>query len=118
MRCSGVDVSAPKVEEPQGEVRHQLPSGGGGPSRQGDTDGDAALAATSPQRQVDRRSVADVQPEAPGLAPILGAGLSLSTGPDYATTGPLAGPLGLSEVQEAAWACAQGDAWDRTDFPA
>ena len=53
-----------------------------------------------------------------GLAPILRAVLSLGAVSDHASTGPFLGPLGLSEIQEAAWSYAPGGALDRTDFPA
>ena len=62
---------------------------------------DSELAAAIAQRQVDRGSVADVQPDPSGLAPILRAVLSLGGVSDDASTGPLAGPLGLAEIQEA-----------------
>ena len=61
----------------------------------------------------NRRSVADVQPDDPRLAPILRAVLSLGAVSADAPTGSIAGPLGRSEIQEAARTFAQGDTLGR-----
>ena len=60
----------------------------------------------------------DVQPEDPGLASVLRAVLSLGAVSGNAPTGSVAGPLGLSEIQEAARPSAPGDALDCAHFPA
>jgi len=56
--------------------------------------------------------------EDPGLAAILRAVLSPGHVPLHASTGSLAGPLGVSEIPEAARSFAQGNALDCAHFAA
>ena len=52
----------------------------------------------------------------PWLAGILRAVLSLGVISVHASTGPLAGPLGESEIQKAAWSFTAGDTLDCAHF--
>ena len=53
--------------------------------------------------------MADVQPDYSRLAPVLRAVLPVGALSADASTGSIVGPLGRSEIQEAAQAFAQGD---------
>ena len=61
----------------------------------------------------NRGSVADVQPDHSRLAPVLRAVLPVGALSADAATGSIVGPLGRSEIQEAAQAFAQGDSLGR-----
>jgi len=98
----GYTFRAAEIEESVREVLHQFQPGSfrqGGESHAGR---DSKLGPASTQRQAHRGSVPDVQPEDPWLAPILRAVLSLGAVSADAPTGSIAGPLGRTEVQEAA----------------
>ena len=114
----GYTFSAEEIEESVREVLHQLQPGHFRQSGEVDPGGDSKLEPAFTQRQGDRRSVPDVQPDDSGLAAILRAVLSLGALSADASTGSLAGPLGLSEIQKAARTSAQGDALGGADFPA
>ena len=113
----GLHFSAAKIEESEGEVLHQFQSGCFRQSGEVDSGRDSKLEPAFTQRQVDRRSVPDVQPGDSGLAPILRAVLPLGALPADASTGSVTGPMGLSEIQKAARTSAQGDALGGADFP-
>jgi RNA-directed DNA polymerase len=85
-----------------GEVLHQLQPGSFRQGGESDSGRDSKLEPAFTQRQANRGSVPDVQPEDAGLAPILRAVLSLGAVSADAPTGSIAGPMGLSEIQEAA----------------
>src|ERR1019366_972070 len=116
-RFSRLHFSAAKVEESEGEVLHQLQSGCFRQSGEVDSGRDSKLEPALTQRQVDRRSVPDVEPGDRGLAPILRAVLPFGALSADAPTGSVTGSMGLSKVQKAARTPAQGDALGSADFP-
>jgi len=118
VRFSRLHVSAAAIEESSGKVLPQLQSGCFRQSGEGDPGGDSKLEPAFTQRQADRGSFPDVQPGDSGLASILRAVLPLGALPADASTGSIPGPLGLSEIQKAAWTFAQGDALGGAHFPA
>src|ERR1019366_6112342 len=113
IRFSGLHVSAAEVEESFRQVLHQLQPGSFRQGGESDSGRDSKLGPASAQRQANRGSVPDVQPEDPRLAPILRAVLSLGAVSADASTGSIAGPLGRAEIQEAARAFAQSDTLGR-----
>src|ERR1017187_3358504 len=113
IRFSWLHVSAAEIEESQGEVLHQLQPGSFRQSGESDSDRDSKLGPASTQRQANRGSVPDVQPDHSRLAPVLRALLPVGALSADASTGSIAGPLGRAEVQEVAWSFAQGDTLGR-----
>jgi hypothetical protein len=98
IRFSGLHVSATEIEESQGEILQQLQPGSIRQGGESDSGRDSKLGPASAQRQANRGSVPDVQPEDPRVAPILRAVLSLGAVSADAPTGSIAGPLGRAEV--------------------
>src|SRR5713226_96069 len=87
-------ISAAEIEESEGKVLHQFQPGNFRQGGESDSGRDSKLEPASTQRQANRGSVPDVQPEDPRLAPILRAVLSLGAVSADAPTGSIAGPLG------------------------